>query len=283
MAARATWKGYLKVSLVNIPIKVFPATESSATISFNQLHGECNTRIKQKKWCPTCEREVTNTEIVKGYEYEKGRYVVLNEEDFENVRTDSTRVIDLVQFADDTSIDPMYIDSTYYLAPDGGVATDAFAVMREGMKGKVGVGKLALYGREYLVAVRPHGKGIVMHTLHHAAEIRGMDQVEELNSVPSKVKPEEIKLAKQVIETFEAPLNLKEYKDEYQEGLKEIIDAKIAGREVIAPQVEEPPKVVNLMEALRKSLDRVSEKKKAPAKAVVANGKAAAAPKRKRA
>jgi len=282
MAARATWKGYLKVSLVNIPIKVFPATESSATLSFNQLHGECNTRIKQKKWCPTCEREVNNTELVKGYEYEKGNYVVLNEEDFENVRTESTRVIDLVQFADDTEIDPMYIDSTYYLAPDGGVATDAFAVMREGMKGKVGVGKLALYGREYLVAVRPHGKGIVMHTLHHAAEIRGMDQVEELNSVPAKVKPEEIKLAKQVIDTFVAPLNLKEYKDEYQEGLREIIDAKIEGREIVAPQVEEPPKVVNLMEALKKSLDRVSEKKKAPAKATV-NGKAAANGKKKRA
>ena len=283
MAARATWKGYLKVSLVNIPIKVFPATESSATISFNQLHGECNTRINQKKWCSHCEREVPNSELVKGYEYEKGHYVVLSEEDFENVRTDSTRVIDLVQFAEDTSIDPMYIDSTYYLAPDGGVATDAFAVMREGMKGKVGVGKLALYGREYLVAVRPYGKGIVMHTLHHAAEIRGMDQVEELNSVPSKVKPEEIKLAKQVIETFEAPLNLKDYKDEYREGLQEIIDAKIAGREIVAPQVDEPPKVVNLMEALRNSLNRVSEKKKAPAKAVVANGRAAAAPKRKRA
>jgi len=283
MAARATWKGYLKVSLVNIPIKVFPATESSATISFNQLHGECRTRINQKKWCSHCEREVPNSEIVKGYEYEKGHYVVLDEEDFEKVKTESTRVIDLVQFADDSAIDPMYVDRTYYLAPDGGVATDAFAVMREGMKGKVGVGKLALYGREYLVAVRPYGKGIVMHTLHHAAEIRGMEQVEELNSVPGKVKPEEIKLAKQVIETFEAPLNLKDYKDEYREGLQEIIDAKIAGREVVATQVEEPPKVVNLMEALRRSLDRVSDKKKAPAKAIVANGKAAAAPKRKRA
>jgi len=283
MVARATWKGYLKVSLVNIPIKVFPATESSATISFNQLHGECQTRINQKKWCSHCEREVPNSEIVKGYEFEKGRYVVLDEEDFEKVKTESTRVIDLVQFADDASIDPMYVDRTYYLAPDGGVATDAFAVMREGMKGKVGVGKLALYGREYLVAVRPHGKGIVMHTLHHAAEIRGMEQVEELNSVPAKVKPEEIKPAKQVIETFEAPLNLKDYKDEYREGLQEIIDAKIAGREVVATHVEEPPKVVNLMEALRRSLDRVSDKKKAPAKAIVENGKAAAAPKRKRA
>jgi DNA end-binding protein Ku len=270
MAARATWKGYLKVSLVNIPIKVFPATESSATISFNQLHAECRSRIQQKRWCAHCNREVPTSEIVKGYEFEKGQYVVLSDEDFENVRTESTRVINLVQFADESSIDPMYVDRTYYLAPDGGVAGDAFAVMRDGMQGKVGVGKLALYGREYLVAVRPHGRGIVMHTLHHAAEIRSMDAVDELASVPSAVKPDEIRLARQVIGMFEAPLDLNDYKDEYREGLQRIIDAKIAGQEVVAPAAEEAPKVVNLMEALRKSLDAVNTKKKTPAKAAVA-------------
>ncbi len=279
MAARATWKGFLKVSLVNIPIKVFPATESSATISFNQLHAECQTRIQQKRWCPHCNREVPNAEIVKGYEFEKGQYVVLSEDDFEKVKTESTRVINLIQFSDESSIDPMYVDRTYYLAPDGGMAADAFAVMRDGMKGKVGVGKLALYGREYLVAVRPRGRGIVMHTLHHAAEIRSMDAVDELSSVPLTVKPAEIKLAKQVIGTFEAPLNLKDYTDEYREGLQRIIDAKIAGREIVAPAEEAPPKVVNLMDALRKSLDAVSAKKKQPAKAVVAKPAA----KRKRA
>ena len=199
MAARPTWKGYLKVSLVNIPIKVFPATESSATISFHQLHGECQTRIQQKRWCSRCNREVPNSEIVKGYEFEKGRYVVITDDDFDKVRPESTRVIDLVQFAAESSIDPMYVDRTYYLAPDGGMAADAFAVMREGMNGKVGVGKLALYGREYLVAVRPYERGIVMHTLHHATEIRAIDAVEELNSMPAKIKPEEIKLARQVI------------------------------------------------------------------------------------
>src|SRR6185295_101809 len=136
-------------------------------------------------------------------------------------------VIDLVQFADDSAIDPMYVDRTYYLAPDGGMASDAFAVMREGMRGKIGIGKLALYGREYLVAVRPFERGIVMHTLHHAAEMRGIDSVEELNSVPASVKPEEMKLARQVIQTFEQPLNLADYKDEYREGLQQIIDAKI--------------------------------------------------------
>ena len=176
MSARATWKGYLKISLVNIPIKVFPATESSGSISFNQLHGECQTRIQQKKWCPHCDREVPNSEIVKGFEFEKGRYVIMSDEDLEKVRPESTRVIDLVQFPDAASLDPMYVDRTYYLAPDGRVAADAFAVMRDGMQGKIGIGKLALYGREYLVAVRPFERGIVMHTLHHAAEMRGIDR-----------------------------------------------------------------------------------------------------------
>ena len=155
------------------------------------------------------------------------------------------------------------------------MAADAFAVMRDGMKGKVGVGKLALYGREYLVAVRPHQRGIVMHTLHHAAEIRSIDTVEELSSVPTTVKPEEMKLAKQVIATFEGPLNLADYKDEYRAGLQRIIDAKIAGEHIVATSAEAPPKVVNLMEALKKSLDAVSSTKKRSAKATVAKPAAA--------
>jgi DNA end-binding protein Ku len=138
------------------------------------------------------------------------------------------------------------------------------------MVGKAGVGKVALYGREYLVAIRPQKKGLVMYTLHHDAEIRSIDEIEELNSVPAKVKPEEMKLAKQVIATFDAELDLKEYKDEYREGLRKIIDAKIAGEEVVAPEVAEPPRVVDLMEALRRSLDSVSKEKKKPAKADIA-------------
>ena len=267
MAARATWKGFLKVSLVNIPIKVFPATESSGTISFNQLHGECQTRIQQKRWCPTCNKEVANTELVKGYEFEKGRYVVMTEDDIDKVRPNSTRVIDLVQFDNQDSLDPMYVDRTYYLAPDGQVAADAFAVFKEGMKGKIGVGKLALYGREYLVAVKPHDTGLVMYTLHHAAEIRTIDQIDELREVRGKVNPAEMKLARQVIESIEGDLNLSDYKDEYQEGLRAIIDKKIAGEEIVAPEEVAPPKVVDLMEALRKSLDQVSTGKKKTAKA----------------
>ena len=196
--------------------------------------------------------------------------MVVSDDDFDKVRPESTRVIDLVQFADESSIDPMYVDHTYYLAPDGGMAADAFAVMRDGMQGKVGVGKLALYGREYLVAVRPHANGIVMYTLHHATEIRSIDTVEELGTVPAKVKPEERKLARQIISTFEGPLNLSDYEDEYREGLQRLIDAKISGEEIVLPSIDAPPNVVNLMDALKKSLAAVSSTKKKAAKAAIA-------------
>jgi DNA end-binding protein Ku len=265
MPARPTWKGYLKISLVNIPIKVFPATDAGATLSFNQLHAECQTRIQQKRWCPQCQREVPNTDIVKGYEFEKGRYVLVDEEDIEKVRVESTRVISLEKFTDDTAIDPIYLERPYYLAPDGPVAREAFAVIREGMRGKAGIGKVALYGREYLVKVQPREQGLVMYTLRHANEIRSMDAIEELTEMPEKVKPEEVKLAKQVMGTFEGEVDLQEYRDDYQAGLREIIDAKIEGREIVAQEVEAPPKVVNLMDALRKSLDTISSSKKAPA------------------
>src|SRR5260370_37437303 len=126
---------------------------------------------------------------VKGDECEKGRYVVVSGEDMQKGRVESTRVSNLVQFADDSEIDPIYVDRAYYLAPDGPMAAEAFAVMREGMAGKAGIGKMALYGREYLVAIRPRKKGLVMFTLHHDAEIRSIDQIEELSSVPTKVNP----------------------------------------------------------------------------------------------
>ena len=262
MAARPTWRGYLKISLVNIPVKVFPATDAGATLSFNQLHAECQTRIQQKRWCPHCEREVPNTDIVKGYEFEKGRYVVMDDEDVEKVRVESTRVINLEKFTDADAIDDIYLERPYYLAPDGPVAKEAFAVIREGMKGKAGIGKVALYGREYLIKVQPRERGMVMYTLRHAKEIRSMDSIDELADMPSTVKPAEVKLAQQVMGTFEGELDFTSYRDEYQEGLRGIINAKIEGREVVAQEIEAPPKVVNLMEALRKSLDAVSAGKK---------------------
>jgi DNA end-binding protein Ku len=196
--------------------------------------------------------------------------VVVSPEEIDSVRPQSTRVIDLVQFTDEGVLYPMYVDRTYYLAPErktAAAAGDAFAVMREAMQGKIGIGKVGLYGREYVVAIKPKGRGLVMHTLHHADEMQTMDAVEDLNLVPARVKPQEMKLAQQVIQTFEAPLDLANFKDEYVEGLQKVIEAKIAGREIVAPSMPDLPPAGNVMEALRKSLDAVSQGKKNPAKA----------------
>jgi DNA end-binding protein Ku len=281
MAPRPTWRGFLRISLVNIPVKVFPATESSSSIGFNQLHATCRTRIQQKRWCAHCEQEVEYRDIVKGYEFERGRYVVVTPDDLAKVRIETTRIINLAQFTDDTAIDPIYVESAYYLAPDGPAAAEAFAVMRDGMAGKAGIGKVALYGREYLVAVRPQKRGLVMYTLHHDAEIRSIDDIDDLNSVPASTKPAEMKLARQVIDTFDAELNLKDYRDEYAEGLRAIIDAKISGEEIVQPEVQAPAPVRDLMEALRQSLGAVNTAKKKPAKAQLPKPSGARAGKRR--
>ena len=267
MAARPTWKGYLKVSLVTVPVRVFPATNTTGQVRFNQLHAECQTRIQQKRWCPSCDREVDKTEIVKGFEFEKGRYVVMDEDDIAKARPESTRIINLLRFADVDTIDPMYVERPFYLAPDGKVAASAFAVLREALVGKAGIGKLALLGREYVVAVQPRENGLMMFTLRQARELRRMSAIEELDDLPETVNEDEVKLARQVIGTFAGDLDLSEFTDDYQAELRRIIDAKIAGEEVVVQELETPAKVVNLMDALRKSLEQVSAGKKKPAKA----------------
>ena len=267
MAARPTWKGFLKVSLVTVPVRVFPATDTASSLSFNQLHAECQTRIRQKKWCPTCDRQVDKTEIVKGYEFEKGHYVVMDEEDIAKARPESTRVINLLRFAEVDSIDPIYVERPYYLAPDGKVAGEAFGVLREALRGKAGIGKLALSGREYLVAVQPRERGLVMFTLRQAAEVRKMSAIDEFDQVPDQVNDAEVSLARQIIANFEGDLDLSEFTDEYQAELRRVIDAKVAGEEVVVPDHESPANVVDLMDALRRSLDSVSKSRKTPAKA----------------
>ena len=269
MAARPTWKGYLKVSLVTVPVRVFPATNATGVVRFNQLHAECRTRIRQKKWCEECDREVDKSEIVKGYEFEKGRYVVVDEEDIAKAKPESTRIINLMRFADVESIDPIYVERPFYLAPDGKVAAEAFTVLREALEGKAGIGKLALLGREYLVAVQPRDKGLMMFTLRAASEVRRMSAIDELEDLPESVNDAEVQLARQVIGTFAGDLDLSDFTDEYQAELRRIIDAKVAGEEVVETEADSPAKVVNLMEALRKSLDQVSASKKKPVKAPV--------------
>jgi DNA end-binding protein Ku len=174
---------------------------------------------------------VAYNELVKGYEFEKGRYVVVSGEEIDAVRPESTRIIDLSQFSDESALDPMYVDRTYYLAPDGKKPNDAFAVMREAIHGKVGIGRVAMHGREYVVAVRPKGRGLVMH------------------------------------KTFDAPLDLSTFRDEYVEGLQKVIEAKIEERDIVAPEMPDVRPAANVMDALRQSLEAVSRGKKKPAKA----------------
>ena len=225
------------------------------------------------------------SEIVKGYEFEKGRYVVMDEEDMPKVRPESTRVIDLVQFTDVAAIDPIYVEKPYYLAPDGAVASEAFAVMREGMMGKAGIGKLALYGREYLVAVQPRENGLVMYTLRHAREVRSMDADRRTPDGPAQGQAGRDQAGQAGDSNFEGELEPRGIPRRIPGGAAQrIIDAKIAGEEVVATAEETPPKVVNLMDALRQSLDRVSTGKKKAAKAEMEKPvKAVKAPAKKRA
>jgi DNA end-binding protein Ku len=277
MAARPTWKGVLQISLVTIPIKVFPATESSSGLSFNQLHQDCTTRIQQKKWCPTCAREVPTSEIVKGFEFEKGKYVILLEAELEAVQPPSTKVIDLVQFAEASALDPVSIDRSYYLAPDGPAAGEAFAVMSAALVGTVGVGKLGIYGREFLVAVRAWGALLLLHTLHHAAEIRPADQIDDVGARP-RATIDQVTLARQVIDAIgrtRGRLDLADYTDAYRADLQRLIDAKVAGQEIVVPIVEAPGAVLNLKAALELSLAAVRATKPTPAKATPAKRKKA--------
>ena len=270
MAARPTWKGVLKISLVTIPMKVYPATESAGALSFNQLHGDCQTRITQRKWCPSCAREVPTAEIVKGFEFETGKYVIVHDAEFDAVKPASTRVIDLTQFADASELEPHHIDRSYYLAPDGPLAAEAFAVLLIALRHRVGIGKLAIYGREYLVAVRPtHVPAhpvLMLHTLHHAAEVRPVEAIGDLPSV-IQAPADQVALAQQVIAALmQRPLDLADFTDQYQVDLRRLIDAKVAGEEIVVPRIPDTPAVTNLRDALTQSLAAVSATKTRPAK-----------------
>jgi DNA end-binding protein Ku len=264
MSARANWKGVLKISLVTIPIKVFPATESSETISFNQLHTcASQTRITQKKWCATCGCEVSNDSIQKGFEFEKGKYVILLPAELDAVQPESTRVIAVTRFAPAEQLELRTIDRAYFLEPDGaGPADEAFRTVQAAINGRIGVGTLALYGREYLVAIGLQRGVLLLYTLHHAAELRDLPTTPQTTDayLPG------VRDARQLFIAMTQPLDLSEFPNQYRVDQRRLIDAKIAGREIVVPTLEAPA-VVSLKAALEQSLAAVSATKKTPAKA----------------
>ncbi len=265
LKVRPTWKGFLKLSLVNVPVCMYPAARSQA-LSFNQIHKVCSTRIKYDKKCPTCNCSVSNDDLVRGYEFAKDQYVILDAEDFNKVRLDSSKSISIVQFVEEGDIDPLHYHGSHYLVPDGQVALESFATIRKVMKekGRVALAKVVLSGKEQVMAIRPKDDGFVMSSLYYGDEVRNMSELEELENQPD-VNPQEVKLASQLIDSITKPFEPETFEDDYRKQLLEIIKAKAEGKEIVAPPQVETGKVINFMDALKSSLER-GQVPSAPAK-----------------
>jgi DNA end-binding protein Ku len=255
MALRASWTGYLRLSLITIPVRLFNAINSADKISLNQLHKACNSRLRQKLVCPT-HGEVEREQVAKGYEYEDERYVVIEDSDLKAVRLETTKIIELVSFADASQLDPIFLDSPYYFSPDGAIAEEGFRVLREAMRelDRVAIGRVVLTGREHLVAMGVQEKGLRMSTLRYASEIKAAaPYFEDIKN--GNVNSAQLGLAKQLVEQFTTDFKPEEFTDRYRDALMDVIKTKIAGAPVVAQQVK-VGKVVNLMEALKQSLEK---------------------------
>src|SRR4051794_7485412 len=249
--ASSVWKGHLTFGLVSFPIRLFSAARSE-TISFNLLHKEDHSRIKQITYCQAEDKPVPRSDLVKGYEYEKDHYVVIDEEDIKNVAPKTARVMEILEFVKSDQVDPIYLESSYYVAPDeGGEKPYAllFQALRESQY--YAVAKVAMHNREHIIVLRPGAKGILSHTMYYQDEIR---QVEEFRTDTSQVKDKELALAKMLISALEAEFEPQKYRDSYRENLQKMIEDKIEGKKVVSPPAEHIAPVIDIMEALKKSL-----------------------------
>jgi DNA end-binding protein Ku len=252
---QAIWKGQISFGLVTIPVSLYTATDES-TVSFRQLHDKDHSPIKYEKVCAEEGIEVPSDEIVKGYEYEKGHFVIMDEEDFEKVDVELTKTIDMINFIKADDLDPMWIEKPYYLEPrDGGGAP--YELLRKSMEdmGYIGIAKTVLRNREHLAALIPRGQLLVLELLRFSDEIRDPDRID----LPKKVKIEtkHLALAKELIERMTEKFDYEEYVDEYSHKLMDIIRQKAEGKEIAVPKREKVPEVQDLMEALERSLDKV--------------------------
>jgi DNA end-binding protein Ku len=299
MAARAYWKGQIRLALVSIPVEVFSATKSGATIAFNQIHEPTGKRIKYEKVVPGV-GAVDPEEIVKGFQYEKGSYVLLDDEEIEAVKLESKKTLELTQFVDHDEIDVFYFEKPYYVVPADDLAEEAFIVLREALRRtrKVGIGQLAMRGREYLVSIKPCGRGIVLETLRYADEVnKARDYFRDI----SDAKPDEelLDLAETLIERKTADFDPAKFRDRYIDALHDLIERKRKGKTLQTEDEEAPARgtnVIDLMAALKRSIDtgggsksgsgaakKSAASKPASKKAAPKKAPAKAAPARKRA
>jgi DNA end-binding protein Ku len=270
--ATTVWKGHLTFGLVSFPVKLFTAARSEG-ISFNQLHKTDNSRIKQVIYCQAEDKPIPRSEIVKGYEYEKDHYVVVEDEEIKKMAPSTAKVMEILEFVKSSEVDPIYFESSYYMAPEE-AGQKPYALLYDTLKrtGYVGVAKVAMHNREHIVIFRPGAHGLVMHTMYYANEVR---RVEEFRTDTTVVKEQEVKLAEMLVESLAASFEPEKYHDSYVDNLQSLIDAKVQGKEVVTPPAAEPSKVIDIMEALKQSL---AAARKPPASAA---GIEAEAPKEK--
>jgi DNA end-binding protein Ku len=266
MAARSLWKGFLRINLVSVPVKAYSATSSGGSeVRLNQLHAECNSRIKYKKTCPI-HGEVPNDEIASGYEYAKDQYVIINGDEVEKLRSEDEKAIKVDSFVPLDKVDARYLSGkNYYLVPDGPVAQKAYQVVHQGLveSGRAAAAHVVMHGKDQYVVLRPVENLLVMATLNYADQVTAPSAFEG-EITKAAIEPEELQLIKMLIKSSsKAELDVSNFKDHYTEKLMQLIEAKVAGKELVAPPAEEPAQVINLMDALRKSLEQ--SQKNAPA------------------
>jgi DNA end-binding protein Ku len=250
---RASWTGFLRLSLVSCPVYLSPATSEAKRIRLNQLNGETGNRLKQQLVDSETGEVVERDQIVKGYEYDRGRYVTISDDELKELQIESSKIIDLDQFVDRGEVDPVYLDAPYYVHPDGDLADEAFRVIGEAMakKDKVGLGRVVLSSRERLVLVEPRDGGLVMSTLHSADEVRPAEFGAKRKG---EVDPDMVAIAETIIERKSAAFDPANFRDRYQDALNALVESKTKGLVKAPSAIEEPAKVVNLMDALKKSL-----------------------------
>ncbi|HEY3741361.1 MAG TPA: Ku protein [Bryobacteraceae bacterium] len=256
MAANV-WKGHITFGLVSLPVRLAVAARSE-TISFNQLHKTDNSRVKQVLFCAAEDKSIERSEIVKGYEYEKGRYVVIDEEDIKKIQPKTAKVMEILEFVKSDEMDSIYLESSYYIQPEE-AGEKPYTLLFEALRrsGYVGVAKVTMHQREHTVIIRPGRHGLVLHKMYYQDEIRATD---EFRTNIDLVKDKELLMAQSLIDALAAPFEPAKFKDNYRETLRGMIDAKIAGEEVVAaPQAEEIAPVVDIMEALRSSLEALKK------------------------
>jgi DNA end-binding protein Ku len=270
---RTTWNGSISFGLVNIPVGLAPATKPAARqsdISFRTLHRECGTPIKQKRWCPGHERDVEADELVKGWEVSKGEFVIVEDADLEAIaQHDNSRAIEITRFVQVDEVDPIYFDRTYFLVPAGAVAARRpYVLLLNAMHetATAAIGRFVLAGKEKLGLIRAKGDALVLETLFVAEDAYSQDEIEEAVA-QADVKPAELELARQVIASMVAEFDPGELTSEYRSQLRELLEAKLEGREVVVPEPEVETPVIDLMEALKRSVAEAKDRKPAGAKA----------------